>query len=77
MQHDTARMLLQVIADIQTLTFDAQHKLLALENTLKEYEPNLYARYQKELEGVRNQPPFAVNPVGFSALLESLVQDRP
>jgi hypothetical protein len=76
MQRETAHILLQTIADIQTLTFDAQHKILALERTIKEREPDFYARYQKELEAVRTQSPFEVNPAGFGALLDRLVEDR-
>jgi hypothetical protein len=76
MTNETARMLLQTIADTSALTFDAQLKLTALEIALKEYEPNLLARYQKEVERLRQRPPYEVNLAGYGALQERLVRDQ-
>lgn len=76
MTNETARLLLQTIADASQLTFDANLKLMALETALKEYEPNLFARYQKEVERLRQNPPIAVNPQGYAILQQRLVLDQ-
>jgi hypothetical protein len=74
LQKEPARQLLQTIANALATAFDAQHKIKALEEALKKCEPNLFAHYQKEVEFLRQKPPFEVNHAAFAALLEKLVQ---
>lgn len=76
MQKDTARTLLQTIADTTSYNFDVQHKLIALEKVLEEYEPEIFNAYNKELQAIRKQPPFSVNPDLFSSLQKRLAEDR-
>jgi hypothetical protein len=76
MKKETATALLQMITDATALTFDAQLKLKALEAALKQYEPNLFACYQKEVEQQRKNPPYAVNLAALEVLQEKLFQDQ-
>jgi len=70
---EPTKQLIQVIADNMAMTFDAQYKIMALENVLKEYRPELFEPYRKELEQIKRNPPFSVSVAGLSGLLERLV----
>lgn len=75
MQLDTAKMLLETIANALNIAVDSQNKLLAFEKTLKDRDLALFQEYEKNLEIVRQNPPTVILPLGFANLQSKLVQD--
>ena len=53
MQVDTARMLVQAIANSLEIAIDSRNRLTAFENLLKKHRPDLFQEYQDELNDVR------------------------
>lgn len=75
MKVETAKMLMDTIANALNLAIENQNKPLALEKTLKDRNPELFREYAKNLENVRKNPPTSLNVLGFANLQSKLVQD--
>jgi hypothetical protein len=74
MQTETAKALIEALANNLVIAIDNRNKLTALEALLQEREPELFERYSKILEKVRQNPPTSVSIEGFARLQEKLAQ---
>jgi hypothetical protein len=74
MDATTAQSLLATIANGIRLTFDAHIKIVALEKTLQERQPEIYKAYLETLEDVKRKPPFEFDLGALAMLQEKLVQ---
>jgi hypothetical protein len=75
MQVDTARMLVQAIANSLEIAIDSRNRLTAFENLLKKHRPDLFQEYQDELNDVRRSPPTQISVEGFGRLQALLLQE--
>lgn len=76
MQAETARILIQTLAESMNAAFAAHSKLTALEKVLRKHNLALYEEYQEVLAETMQNPPFVANPVAFANLQSKLAQDQ-
>jgi hypothetical protein len=74
MQVETAKALVEALANCLNIAIDNRNKIAALELAIQKYEPNLFQAYVKILEEVRQNPPTSISLAGFANLQEKLVQ---
>ena len=75
MQAETAKALVEALANNLGIAIDNRNKITALELALQKYEPDLFQSYVKSLDEVRQNPPTSISLLGFSNLQAKLVQD--
>jgi len=76
MQLATAQALIRTLGEALHQTINAQVKMLALEKTLKEEQPQLYEKYLKKLEEAKKNPPVLLNVEALAGLQAKLVQGQ-
>jgi predicted nucleic-acid-binding protein len=75
MQLETAKALIDTIANTMGMAIDCQNKLRALETALAKRDKALFEDYLKALDAVRRNPQTVLLLEGFARLQEKLVQN--
>jgi hypothetical protein len=75
MQSETAKMLVESIANNLGIAIDNRNKIRAFEIVLEKHSPALFQEYLETLEEVREHPPTSISLGGFSNLQSKLVQE--
>jgi hypothetical protein len=74
MDLETAKRLIETLTNNSGIAVDNRNKITAFEALLQEQKPELFQRYLKILENVRQNPQTAVSVEGFSTLQKMLVR---
>lgn len=75
MQTETAKALIEAIANGLAIAIDNRNKLIAFEKLLEDHRPDLFQEYQDLLSKVRRNPPTEISVLGFERLQQLLVRD--
>ena len=75
MQAETARMLVDAIANALGIAIDNRNKITALEAVFQKRDPSLFQEYVATLDAVRRNPPTVLSELGFANLQSKLVQE--
>jgi hypothetical protein len=75
MKTETARMLVETIANSLNIAIDNRNRLTALEKIFHDQDPVLFQKYMNLLDAVRQNPPTVISPAGFATLQSKLAQD--
>jgi len=78
-QAETAKALVQAIADATGIAAENRSRITALENLIAkhryDFEGDLFQEYENELALLKRNPPIQLSVLGFGRLQELLAQD--
>ena len=75
MQTETAKALIAALANNLGIALDNRNKITAFEALLQRQDQELFQKYSKILDEVRQSPPTSISLEGFSRLQEMLARD--